>query len=140
MPVPHSSQRSISLTPGSGSSSGSTGEIIPTVAPEPGAGRLIHPYARPPQSGQLVGLRSAATLDSTPGMLLTGGLIAGVAATAEDVIIMKLRWFRRKDQPDLLNVMTVQRGKLDWAYIESWCRQHGSLARMEAIRKDVKDI
>ena len=60
--------------------------------------------------------------------------------TAEDVLVMKLRWFRRKDQPDLVNVMTIQRGNLDWAYIESWCRQHGSLARLDAIRKDVKDI
>jgi hypothetical protein len=60
--------------------------------------------------------------------------------TAEDVIVMKLRWFRPKDQPDVLNVMTVQRGRLDWAYIESWCGRHGSLARMEEIRKAVREI
>ncbi len=60
--------------------------------------------------------------------------------TAENVIVMKLRWFRPKDQPDVLNVMTVQRGRLDWPYIESWCRRHGSLARMEEVRKSVREI
>ncbi len=60
--------------------------------------------------------------------------------TAEDVIVMKLRWFRPKDRPDVLNVMTVQRGKLDWAYIESWCNRQGSIARMEEIRKAVPEI
>ena len=60
--------------------------------------------------------------------------------TAEDVIVMKLRWFREKDRPDVLNVMTVQRGKLDWGYIESWCKRHGTLARMEAVRQAVREI
>jgi hypothetical protein len=60
--------------------------------------------------------------------------------TAEDVIIMKLRWFRAKDQPDVVNVMTVQRGKLNWDYIESWCRRHGSLTRMAEVRKSVREI
>jgi hypothetical protein len=60
--------------------------------------------------------------------------------TAEDVIVMKLRWFRGKDRPDVLNVMTVQRGKLDWSYIESWCKCHGTFARMEEIRQGVREI
>ncbi len=58
----------------------------------------------------------------------------------EDVIVMKLRWFRDKDRPDVLNVMTVQRGKLDWAYIETWCKRHGTLAKMEEIRRSVREI
>ncbi len=59
---------------------------------------------------------------------------------AEDVVVQKLRWFRPKDRPDVLNVMTVQRGKLDWAYIESWCQRHASIARLEEIRKAVPEI
>ncbi len=59
---------------------------------------------------------------------------------AEDVVVMKLRWFRDKDRADILNVMTVQRGKLDWSYIESWCKRHGTLARMEGIRQSVREI
>lgn len=60
--------------------------------------------------------------------------------TAEDVVVMKLRWFRKKDRDDIRNVMTVQRGKLDWNYIETWCKRHGTLALMEEIRRSVPDI
>jgi hypothetical protein len=58
----------------------------------------------------------------------------------EDVIVSKLRWARNKDEDDVRNVMTVQFGKLDWAYIESWCRRHGTLALMEEIRRSVPEI
>jgi len=59
--------------------------------------------------------------------------------TAEDVIVMKLRWGRAKDRADVFDVMQVQRGKLDWQYIEKWCREHGSLALMEKIRRSIPD-
>lgn len=58
---------------------------------------------------------------------------------AEDVIVMKLRWFRAKDKEDVKDVMYVQRDKLDWAYIENWCRQHGSLARLRELRRTVEE-
>ena len=58
----------------------------------------------------------------------------------EDVIVSKLRWARHKDEDDIRNVMTVQRGRLDWSYIENWCRQHGTLALMEEIRSSVPEI
>jgi len=54
---------------------------------------------------------------------------------AEDVIVMKLRWFRAKDRQDVKDMMFVQRGKLDWDYMENWCRQHGSLARLRELRQ-----
>lgn len=60
--------------------------------------------------------------------------------TAEDVVIMKVRWLREKDRPDIKNVLTVQRGKLDWPYIERWCRAHGTLVKLEEIRRSVPDI
>ncbi len=60
--------------------------------------------------------------------------------TAEDVIISKLRWGRNKDEDDIRKVMSVQRGKLDMAYIESWCRRHGTTAMLEAIRSSVPEI
>jgi predicted nucleotidyltransferase len=59
--------------------------------------------------------------------------------TPEDVIIMKLRWARGKDKDDVKEVMSVQRGKLDWNYIENWCKRHGSLALMEEIRRSVPE-
>ena len=54
---------------------------------------------------------------------------------AEDVIVMKLRWCRTKDKEDVKAVMFVQRGKLDWEYIENWCRQHGTLAKLHELRR-----
>ena len=60
--------------------------------------------------------------------------------TAEDVVIMKVRWFREKDRPDIKNVLTVQRGKLDWRHIERWCRAHGTLDRLQEIQRTIPEI
>jgi hypothetical protein len=60
--------------------------------------------------------------------------------TAEDVVVMKVRWLREKDRADVKNVLTVQRGKLDWPYIEKWCREHSTLAKLEEIRRTVPEI
>ena len=59
---------------------------------------------------------------------------------AEDVVVMKVRWFREKDRADVKNVLTVQQGKLDWPYIEKWCGEHGTLAKLEEIRRTVPEI
>lgn len=37
-------------------------------------------------------------------------------------------------------MLVGQRGKLDWPHIERWCREHGTLARLEAIRQTVPEI
>jgi hypothetical protein len=55
----------------------------------------------------------------------------------EDVVVTKLRWARGKDKDDARDVMAVQRDKLDWEYIEAWCRRHGTLAAMEEIRRSL---
>ena len=60
--------------------------------------------------------------------------------SAEDVVVSKLRWARQKDEDDILNVMSVQRGRLDWAYIETWCRRHGSFPLMEKLRRFTPEI
>jgi len=60
--------------------------------------------------------------------------------TSEDVVVMKLRWCRAKDRADILDVLSVQRGKLNWAYIEHWCHIHKTLARLEEIRRTVPEI
>lgn len=57
---------------------------------------------------------------------------------AEDVIVMKIRWGRSKDKDDVKDVMHVQRGKLDWNYIENWCRQHGTLEKLQMLRREVE--
>ncbi len=60
--------------------------------------------------------------------------------SAEDVIVTKLRWARAKDKEDVSDVLSVQRGKLDWSYIEEWCRRHGSLPLMEELRKSISPV
>jgi len=53
------------------------------------------------------------------------------------VVVTKLRWARGKDKDDARDVMAVQQDKLDWGYIELWCKRHGTLALMEEIRHAV---
>ena len=60
--------------------------------------------------------------------------------TAEDVIIMKVRWARRRDQDDVRGVIGVQGEKLDWAYIDGWCERHGTRALLEEIRRTVPKL
>jgi predicted nucleotidyltransferase len=60
--------------------------------------------------------------------------------TAEDVIIWKLRWARSKDKDDVRAIMSVQRGKLDWTYIEEWCDRHSTRTRLEEIRRTVPEV
>jgi hypothetical protein len=56
----------------------------------------------------------------------------------EDVIVTKLRWLaglrRNKDFDDSLQVATVRRDTLDWAYLEHWCDQHETREILEEIR------
>lgn len=63
-------------------------------------------------------------------------------ATAEDTIITKLRWARQggraKDVDDTRNVIAVQGDSLDWAYVESWCRQHGTIDTLEEVRRSLQ--
>jgi hypothetical protein len=55
----------------------------------------------------------------------------------EDVVVTKLRWARGKDKDDARDVMAVQRDRLDWGYMEEWCRQHGTLGLLEEIRRSL---
>jgi hypothetical protein len=60
--------------------------------------------------------------------------------TPEDVIIMKVRWGRSRDQDDLRAVIGVQGEKLDWPYIHNWCERHGTRALVEEIRRTVPKL
>jgi hypothetical protein len=65
-------------------------------------------------------------------------------ASAEDVIITKLRWSkqgrRTKDIDDARNVIAVQAGKLDWPYVEAWCDRHGTRALLDRVRREAADV
>jgi len=62
--------------------------------------------------------------------------------TAEDVIIQKLRWGksgrRSKDIEDAKEVLRVQAGQLDIAYVRRWCDQHGSTPLLEQLLHAVR--
>lgn len=72
----------------------------------------------------------------------TFGGVAAFVPTAEDVLIQKLRWYKRgkrpKDIQDAENVMEVQTGKFDLAYIRRWCDEHGTREVFERLLRTVE--
>ena len=59
----------------------------------------------------------------------------------EDVIIQKLRWSlgakRPKDFADVVSVLQVQDSeRLEWNYIEEWCRKHQTLDLLAQARAE----
>ncbi|QOV90679.1 nucleotidyltransferase family protein [Humisphaera borealis] len=62
-------------------------------------------------------------------------------ATAEDVVITKLRWSRQgkraKDLDDVRSVLTVSGENLDWEYIHRWCAIHKTESILSDVRKSV---
>ena len=68
-----------------------------------------------------------------------------IVPTAEDVIIMKLRWAkiakRGKDSEDARDVIAVQGDEgLDWKYIHHWCALHGTRTLLDEIRASIPPI
>jgi hypothetical protein len=61
-------------------------------------------------------------------------------ATAEDMVIQKVRWNRDKDRDDARNILAVQGDALDFAYIERWCDVHGTRGRLEELRCSIPPI
>jgi len=59
--------------------------------------------------------------------------------TVEDVIVSKLRWAagggRTKDVEDVRNVIVVAADRVDWPYVEEWCRRHRTTALLEEVRR-----
>ena len=56
--------------------------------------------------------------------------------TPEDVVIQKLRWARRKDLDDVVNVLSVSGESLDWSYIRAWTEQHATTALLHQLRTE----
>lgn len=68
-----------------------------------------------------------------------------IVPTAEDVIIMKLRWAkiakRGKDSEDVRDVIAVQGDEaLDWDYIHHWTALHETRALLDEIRASIPPI
>lgn len=66
---------------------------------------------------------------------------AAFVATAEDMIITKLRWAigagRSKDQDDVRNILAVRGDELDWPYLQRWSVAHGTDALLQQIRASI---
>jgi hypothetical protein len=60
--------------------------------------------------------------------------------TAEDVVIQKLRWQRRKDLDDVVNILAVRADKLDWEYLSKWTHLHGTYDLLDQLRRSIPDI
>ncbi len=61
--------------------------------------------------------------------------------TAEDLLVQKVRWGRSKDLDDARDVLAVQGPEtLDMAYIENWCRAHGTLERLQKILAELPPL
>lgn len=61
--------------------------------------------------------------------------------TPEDVVVQKLRWGRAKDMEDARDVLAVQdTQKLDMAYIEHWCSQHGTQQRLAQVLAEIPPL
>lgn len=66
------------------------------------------------------------------------------APTAEDVVVMKLRWSRQghrsKDLEDARNIILTQADNLDWDYIHRWAAEHGTRELLDEIRASLPDF
>ena len=62
-------------------------------------------------------------------------------ATAEDMIVTKLRWAldagRLKDREDIRNMLAVRGAELDWGYLSRWTSEHGTAALLAEIRASI---
>ena len=58
--------------------------------------------------------------------------------TPEDVVVQKIRWARRKDLDDVVNVISVSGEKLDWDYIRRWTNDHGTTELLAQMRDEAQ--
>jgi hypothetical protein len=71
--------------------------------------------------------------------------VNAVIPTAEDVIIMKLRWLaiakRAKDHDDVRDIIAVQGDEmLDWDYIHYWTGLHQTRTLLDGIRESIPPL
>ncbi len=59
--------------------------------------------------------------------------------TPEDVIIQKLRWARRKDLDDVVNVISVTGKQIEWDYVHRWTDEHGTSDLLKQLRSEAEE-
>jgi predicted nucleotidyltransferase len=70
--------------------------------------------------------------------------VPAYVATAEDVVIQKLRWYLRgrrpKDIEDVKNVLEGKMPDLDFEYMRSWCDRHGTRELLEDTLQSIPPL
>ena len=51
-------------------------------------------------------------------------------------MIQKLRWARRKDLDDIVNLIAVSGDELDWEYVNRWAKVHGTSNLLTDLRAE----
>ena len=73
-----------------------------------------------------------------------GGLLAAPIATAEDIILLKLEWYRLGDEAserqwnDLTAVAKLQAGQLEHGYLRYWAKELGVADLAERLLSEVE--
>ncbi len=60
--------------------------------------------------------------------------------TAEDVLIQKLRWQRRKDLDDVASILAVSAKLLDWDYLTRWTKIHGTFDLLNQLQAECPNL
>ena len=60
--------------------------------------------------------------------------------TVEDLIVQKVRWGRRKDQDDVVNMLSFNHEQLDWKYIFGWTELHGTTPLLRQLCTEVPGL
>ncbi len=88
-----------------------------------------------PFEQSLMARRQARTLPSLPDILI-------FVVSPEDIILLKLEWFRlgnevsERQWTDILNVLDIQRGRLDQAYLDHWAQVIGVADLLARARQE----
>ena len=60
--------------------------------------------------------------------------------TVEDIVVQKVRWGRRKDQDDVVNILSLNHEQLDWDYVFSWTDSHGTSPLLRQLSTEVPGL
>ena len=60
--------------------------------------------------------------------------------TVEDLVVQKVRWGRRKDQDDVVNMLSFNHEQIDWKYVLHWAELHGTTPLLRQLCTEVPGL
>jgi predicted nucleotidyltransferase len=103
--------------------------VLPALHEESGV-RIDFIFSTTPYERQAIGRAERVDVGGT----------AVPFATAEDLIVHKLFAGRPRDWEDAVGVARRKGGTLDWAYVERWAAEFGSVPGRERLPEDVRRL